>query len=114
MRCAVRIMRQAISPRLAMRILENKGLHPEHAESRRLHRRVQRGGDAEAQDHARISGIDDAVIPKPCAGIIGMALMLELLADWRLHRLFVFWRPAFARGFDIVAPHLREHARRLL
>jgi len=42
-----------------------------------------------------------------------MALMLELLDDWRLERGFLFRRPAFAVAFYPITPHRRQHIGRL-
>src|SRR3954471_20337688 len=64
--------------------------HPKDAELRFLDRRVERGGDREAEQPARVGRVDDAVVPEPCARIVGMALALVLLADRRLELLFGF------------------------
>ena len=75
-------MRQAISPRLAMRtFLIMTPSHAEHAEACFLDRRVERGGEAERQNLAGLGGMDDAVVPKPRRGIKRMALFLELIKD---------------------------------
>ena len=67
--------------------------HPEHAELRRLDRRVQRGGERQRQ-HARVSRrVDDAVVPQPRGGVVGVALRLVLLADRRLERLLLLGAP---------------------
>src|SRR5512132_1046755 len=63
--------------------------HPEHAEGRLLHRRVQRGGEPEAEHHAGVGRIDDAVVPQASAGVVGMSLRLVLRADGSLERLLL-------------------------
>src|SRR4029450_8847542 len=86
MRLAVRMIRQAISPRLAINSL-SKGRpvdtsHPEDTEPGRLgRRRVETGGEREAEHRAGLRGIDHAVVPQPRGGVIGMALLFVLLAD---------------------------------
>src|SRR5690606_28765529 len=55
--------------------------HAEHAEPRRLDRRIERGRDAQSEDAPGVRGIDDAVVPQPRGGIPGAALRLVLLAD---------------------------------
>src|SRR5690349_15140618 len=90
MRRAVRMTRQAISPRLAIRILRNiAASHPEDAEAGRLDGRVQRGGYTERQHHPRLGGIDHAVVPEPRARVIGMTLRLVLRLDRSLERGFL-------------------------
>src|SRR5580692_6097343 len=60
----------------------NPPLHPEDAEAGGLaRRRVEAGGERQRKHHARIGGIDDAVIPDARGGVIGMALTLVLRAD---------------------------------
>src|SRR6185369_6619256 len=83
----VAAMRQAISPRLAMRILrifralaETIRLHPEHAEARRLGRHAVGQRKAQPQHVACLRRLDDAVVPQPRRGIVGIALALVLLA----------------------------------
>ena len=64
-------------------------LHPEDAEARLGDRRVERRRESEAQHIASFGRRDDAVIPKPRSGIIGIAFAFILLADRRLERLFL-------------------------
>src|SRR5882762_11096308 len=90
-RRAVRITRQAISPLLAMRILLNilgflAALHPEDAEVGRLDRRVEAGREGKAEHHAGLRRVDDAVVPEPRAGVVGVTLGLVLLQQRRLER----------------------------
>ena len=60
-------------------------------------RRVQRGGERQAQHVAGLAGIDDAVVPQPRRGVIGIALVLVLLADRRLEGFLLFRRPVSPR-----------------
>src|SRR4029453_4797077 len=91
MRLAVRMIRQAISPRLAINTL-SKGRpvdtsHPEDAEPGRLGgRRVEPGSERKGAHGAGVHGIDHAVVPQARGGVIGMALLFVLLADRRLER----------------------------
>src|SRR5882757_1408830 len=94
MRLAVRMIRHAISPRLAIRSLSKRRVrdtsHPEDAEARRLGcRRIQRSRERKAQHGARIGRIDDAVVPNPRARVVRMALLFVLRADRRLEGLVV-------------------------
>src|SRR6185437_13626598 len=67
----------------------------------------------EAQHAARVSRVDDAVVPKSCAGVIRMALAFVLLADWGLESVFFFSGPLATARFDAVALDRRQHACRL-
>src|SRR3954464_369675 len=85
---AVRMTRQAISPRLAISSVPKRryillviASHPEQAELRRLDRRVRRGRQAEPKHQPRVGGIDHAVVPQPRGGVIGIALLLVLRPD---------------------------------
>src|SRR5665213_1438360 len=115
-RRAVRSMRQAISPRLAIRMVLNMRLpsHAEHAEARLGNRYRKTCGQSQAEAHAGIGRVDDAVVPEPCGGVVGMPLLLVLGAyGCGKLRLFVC-TPLTAPGADRVPPHGRQHARRLL
>src|SRR5882672_4146575 len=81
--------------------------HPKYAELRFLDRRVQRGGDGEAEQAPRVERVDHAVVPEARARVVGMALALVLLADRLLELLFLLLggEVALDRG---------EHAGRLL
>src|SRR4029453_3896724 len=85
-----------------------------HAELRRRDRGVEGGGDAQPQRHAGVSRIDDAVIPQPGAGVIGMALVLVLIADRRLEGLLFLRAPGLPLRFHAVAADLGQHAGGLL
>src|SRR5690348_18316251 len=92
MRRAVRMTRQPISPRLAIRIFSNMGSHAEDTETGRLDGRVQGGGQRQAQDQARIGWVDHAVIPQTRTGIVRMSLRLVLGANGRFEFLFEIGR----------------------
>src|SRR5216684_5510526 len=64
--------------------------HPEHAESRFRDRRVQGGGDPEAEDGPRLRGRDHAVVPEARRRIIRTALFLVFREDRGLHRVDLF------------------------
>src|SRR5215469_10612080 len=105
--------RQAISPRLAISIFENTARsHAENAEAGAVmplvDRRVERGGEAERQHVPRLRGIDDAVVPEPRAGVIGMALHLVLLPDRRFELIFRGGAPFGAACAHAVAPDGRQ------
>src|SRR6516225_12031161 len=102
-RWAVRITRQAISPRFAIRIFPNIGLHPEDPEARWLDRRVQRRRQPQTEHHARIGRIDHTVVPQARARIIWMALRFVLLADRRFELLFLLRWPGLALRFQVGA-----------
>src|SRR6185369_12367048 len=55
--------------------------HPKYAEPGFLDRRVERGGDGEAEQAPRVERVDDAVVPEARARVVGMPLALILLAD---------------------------------
>src|SRR6476646_3834663 len=119
MRFAVRMIRHAISPRLAINSLSKRRTsvtsHPEDAEARGLGwRRIEPGGKREAQHHARIGGVDDAVVPQPRGGVIWVSLLLVLLADRRLERLVVGRAPGAALGFGRLLAQQPEHGGCLL
>src|SRR5687768_3395373 len=82
--------------------------HPEHTELRRWDRGVEGGGNAKPEGHAGVGGIDDAVIPQPGAGVIGMALVLVLVADRRLEGLLVLRAPGLPLRLHAVAADLGE------
>src|ERR1700730_16521898 len=88
--------------------------HPEDAELRRTDRLVHRRRQGKRQRRARVDRVEDAVVPQPRRGVVGMALAVVLLADRLLKNFFLFLRPRLAPRLDVVAPHGGEHARRLL
>ena len=107
MRRAVRMIRQAISPRLAIRILANIDAcairyirnTPKLASARcgAFERSARRSAEAPARS-ARLGRVDDAVVPQPRAGVIGMALGLVLRADRRLERRLLLRAPVLRRA----------------
>src|SRR5690606_27188173 len=71
-------------------------LHPENAETSGFQGRIERGREAEAERHAGIQRIDDAVIPQPCRRVVGMPLLFVLVADRRLEAFLLLGRPVLA------------------
>src|SRR5882762_1065921 len=65
----------------AARITPNPRSHSEHAEDRLGDRRVQCRCETERENPARVERIDDAVVPEPRRGVVGVAFALVLLAD---------------------------------
>src|SRR5437763_9360541 len=104
MALAVRMTRQAISPRLAISSVRKRrysfersiASHPEQAEFCWLDRRVRRCRQAETEHQSRIGGIDHAVVPQTGSGVIGIALGFVLRADRRPEFIFLFRRPGLA------------------
>src|SRR4051812_7883896 len=112
---SVRMTRTAISPRLATRTVSNTPLtplsgqpwrpqrppsHAEDAVADVLERRVGAGGQGQTQHGAGVGGVDDAVVPEPGGGVVGVSLVLVLLADRRLERLLLLGRPLLPAGLD--------------
>src|SRR5690348_824230 len=86
--------------------------HPEDPEMGLFNGRVEARRNRHCQHAARVLRIDDAVVPQPGAGIIGMALAFVLLADCRLEAVLLRLGPGLAAR--AVAPHRRQHVGRLL
>src|SRR5215210_6459886 len=63
-------------------------LHPKYAESSLFEWGVRGGGEAEGQDHSRVDGVYDAVVPEPRGRVVGVAFILVLFED---------------RGFEVFA-----------
>src|SRR6185369_716660 len=87
------------------------GSHTEDAEARLLDGRIKSRGQAEAQHPPAVGRRDDAVVPEPRAGVIGMALALILGADGGLEGLLFLRRPG---RLHIVLLDLGEDGGRLL
>src|SRR3954452_11868023 len=138
---SVRMTRTAISPRLATRTVSNivstppevlyrpkvrsprgplppespsRGSHPEDAVAEFAQRCVGARGEGETEHGAGLRGVDHAVVPEAGGGVVRVALVLVLLADRRLERLFLLGRPLLAAGLEPVAADLGQHAGRLL
>src|SRR4051795_9833011 len=123
---SVRITRTAISPRLATSTVSNirsspgtfgaesPESHPEDAVAELTQRRVGARREGEPEHGAGLRGIDHAVVPEAGGGVVRMALVLVLLADRRLERLFLLGRPLLAACLEPVAANLGEHAGCLL
>src|SRR3954452_20070165 len=88
--------------------------HPEDAVAELAQRRVGARGEGETEHGAGLRGIDHAVIPEAGGGVVRVALVLVLLADRRLERLFLLGRPLLPAGLEPVAADLGQHAGRLL
>src|SRR4051794_27683992 len=56
--------------------------HAEDAPGGLLNEGVEGGGEAEAEDHARIFRGDDAIIPEAGGAVVGVALALVGVQDW--------------------------------
>src|SRR5690606_28133849 len=119
---AVRMMRHAISPRLAIRSRAIRAgslmlllpSHPEQAEPGWFGRRGPAGTQCQSQHPARVRRIDDSVVPETRGRIIWMSLTLVLIADRRAECLFLLRAPAAALRLDRVPPQHRQHRGRLL
>src|SRR5919205_2861572 len=91
----VLITRQAISPRLATRMVWNmvsaviSGSHSEEAEGGLRQRDTGDDVEGQAQYGAGVRGIDHAVVPQSRRRVIGAALVLVLLPDGGFERLFI-------------------------
>src|SRR5436305_15254499 len=73
----VRMIRTAISPRFAIRTDSNiPPSHPEDAVADGLQRCVRGGRQGQGQDPAGVQRVDDAVVPEPGGGVVGVALRL--------------------------------------
>src|SRR5690242_16032068 len=116
---SVRMTRTAISPRLATRTVSNTVTAPNRGYARKTTRTYVRkspwrpshpedavadvveggagaGGQRETEHAAGVGGVDHAVVPEPGGGVVGVALLLVLVADRRLERLFLLGRPVLA------------------
>src|SRR3954447_10075547 len=116
-RRSVRVTRTAISPRLAIRTVENTAvarLHPEDAVADRLQRRVGADRQGEADHRPGVHRVDDAVVPEPSRGVVGVTLPLVLLADRRGESGLVSLGPRLAALLQGVAPDGRQDRRGLL
>src|SRR4051812_40361973 len=91
-----------------------RSLHAEDAEARLLERGLLHDFEREPEHAARVGGVDDAVVPQPGAGVIGVSLALVLLANRRLEAFLFLRGPLAAAALDAVALHRGEHRRRLL
>src|SRR5262249_56444885 len=88
--------------------------HPKDAEPCPRHRRMQRGGDAEAEHVARLERVEDAVVPEACGGVVGAPLGLVLGADRCGETLLLVGRERLSPGGQPLAPHGAKPLRRLL
>src|SRR5438270_11849679 len=75
--------------------------HPKYAELRPVRNwRVQRGGEGEAEDVARLRGVDDAVVPQPGGRVPRIALRFIIVADRLLEGFRLFGRPFVGVAVD--------------
>src|SRR5690606_30264548 len=88
--------------------------HPEHPEARPLNRSVQGRGEREAEHHARLRRIDDAVVPRAGRRVIGMTLLFVLFEDRGHERLLLLGGPNLALFLQRVATDGGEDVGRLL
>src|SRR5882672_12874653 len=109
------MMRQAISPRFAMRIESIIALHPEDA-VRALARvwRIASSRQRECQHAPRVRRIDDPVVPQACRGVVRVALLLVLGTNLLLEGALLFRRPLLTARFLAFTAHDREHRGGLL
>ncbi len=111
------MIRQAISPRLAIRIFSNIA-RPTTSERRRTRSSpigALSAAEIPSPSTMRVSaGSDDAVVPEPGGRVVGMPLALVLLEDRRLEGRLLLGAPAPALALEAVAADLRQHVRRLL
>src|SRR5262249_16537704 len=87
--------------------------HPKYAELGLRDWCIQRRGKTQSEHAARFGRRDDAVVPQPRRGVIGVAFGVILLADRLFELFFLDLRPFLAFGLDIVPAHSRERRGRL-
>jgi hypothetical protein len=87
---SVRMMRTAISPRLATStfVMVVMRSHPEDAVAGVGHRDTGDDVEGEAEHVAGLRGLDHAVVPEPRGGVVGAALAFVLVADGRSNAAF--------------------------
>src|SRR6478736_4456784 len=127
-RRSVAMIRQAISPRLAMRTLSifpglpsgprrgatseessvMYGSHPEDAVARLVLGRAKAHVQGESEHVAGLCRLDDAVVPQARCGVVGAPLLLVLRADGRLESCLLLGAPRPAAGLDLVAADCGE------
>src|SRR3712207_9595032 len=66
--------------------------HPEDAVAELAQRRVGTRREGQPEHGAGLGGVDDAVVPQPGGGVVGVALGLVLVADRLLERLLLVGR----------------------
>ena len=122
----VRMIRTAISPRLATRtagavrsgagngvviavLRSAAGYMRNDAVAHRVERGVAGGGEGEGEDGAGVDGVDDAVVPQARRGVVGVALLFVARPDGGFERFFLFSGPVFAACGFLVAAYGGEH-----
>src|SRR3546814_18356812 len=105
------MMRQAISPRLAMSSFRIIGTsHPEHAEARLLDRGVECSGEAEGQNLPCPGGMNDAIVPESRGSIERVALLLEPVENRLLEAGLLICTPPLSSALTRLAPHAPQSA----
>src|SRR5262249_44853252 len=101
-RRSVRMIRTAISPRLATSTLSKivTWSHPEDAVGHRLHRRLADETERQAEHVARVAGLDDPVVPQPRRRVVRVTLAFVLITDRRLELLLVLDAPRLTAALD--------------
>src|SRR5712691_1384172 len=89
-------------------------LHAEYAEPRLRDGGVERSGDPEGQDGARVTGRDHAVVPQPRARVVRAAFLLVLGECRRLESVDLRRAHALALPLELLLLDLGQHRRRLL
>src|SRR5688500_6665805 len=106
---AERMIRSAISPRLATSRVLLVMSHPEDAVGG-IGERAGLCGDREphAEHPAGVSGVDDAVVPQPGGGVVRRPLPLVLVEDRGLELRLLVLAPLAAARLDAVAADGRQ------
>src|SRR5690349_2242050 len=122
---SVRMTRRAISPRFATSTVSKRGeadagvsnigfvsmevirSHPEQAEAGVGQGRACHDVEGEAEPIPCVGGIDDAVVPQPCGGVVGLALGLVLVADGLLESAALIGGPSLTTGRELILLHGR-------
>src|SRR5881296_1064524 len=127
---AARMMRTAISPRLATRSFcmglrpspqpspggrGRKMSHAKNAIAWPCQRLLHGHGDGQAQDASGLQGVENTVVPEPRRGVVGRALMLIQVEGRLLESpLFVLGHERFVLFAELLLLHREEHAGSLL
>src|SRR5690606_16243933 len=85
-------------------------LHAEDAETGGVDGGVQGGGKRQREHAPGVGRANDAVVPQPGGGVVGVAFVLVLLTNGSLEGLFFVGAPAAAAALDAVAAHGGQHA----
>src|SRR5690606_37374700 len=77
-----------------------RGLNPQYADSGLLDRRVEGGLEREAEHHAAVPRVDDAIVPETGGAEVGLGLALVALADLALGLGPLLWREFLTSAAD--------------